>query len=151
MNRKVGEGLPVTPADAGEALSEERGLAGALEDHLVNWSDRTGVLVEIWALPTTDVAADIAECVLETITDALENVERHSGARQVSVAVTTGRNGLRLTVSDDGRGMVPDTAGRGIARMKANFVALGGSLSVNGVLGGGTTVSGVLPGKARTS
>jgi signal transduction histidine kinase len=123
------------------------GLARALEDYLADWSERTGVVVEIWALPKTDVPAQVADAVLATVADAVDNVERHSGAEQVSVALTVSGSGLRLTVSDDGRGMAPGATGHGLARMRANFAALGGSLSVNGVPGGGTTVSGALPAK----
>jgi signal transduction histidine kinase len=85
--------------------------------------------------------------------EALDNVERHSGARTVSIAVTAGSGGLRVTVSDDGRGFhsAPArrtkgrAAGQGIARMRAAFAEVGGSLSVNSVPGEGTTVTGVVP------
>ncbi|MBO3745675.1 hypothetical protein J5X84_06290 [Streptosporangiaceae bacterium NEAU-GS5] len=123
----------------------ESHFARALEDRLIDWSERTGVVVEIWALPKADVPISVADAVLATVADALDNVERHSGAGQVSIAVTVSRSGLRLTVSDDGRGMPAGATGGGLARMMANFAALGGSLSVNGVPGGGTTVSGALP------
>ena len=126
----------------------ESPFARALEDRLIDWSERTGVVVEVWALPKTEVPAPVADAVLATMTEALENVERHSGAGQVSVALTVSQSGLRLTVSDDGRGMPAGATGGGLARMRANFAALGGSLSVNGVPGGGTTVSGAVPVRA---
>ncbi|MBO3752647.1 hypothetical protein J5X84_41910 [Streptosporangiaceae bacterium NEAU-GS5] len=123
----------------------EPGLAGVLEDYVADWSCRTGIAVELWALPAKSVPAGMSEAVLQVIAYALDNVERHSGAGQVSIAVTVSRAGLRLTISDDGRGMRPGAGRSGVARMRAGFVALGGTLSVNGVIGGGTTVSGVLP------
>ncbi|MFI9590610.1 sensor histidine kinase [Nonomuraea sp. NPDC052265] len=122
-------------------------LAEALEDLLAQWSERTGVAVETWALPGTDVPSRVSAGVMETMREALSNVERHSRARTVAVAVTTGPSGLRLTVSDDGQGFAEGGAGRGIARMRAAFAELGGSLSVNGVPGEGTTVSGAIPGR----
>jgi signal transduction histidine kinase len=64
----------------------------------------------------------------------------------VSVAVTTGGDGLRLTVSDNGRGLTATRPGAGIARMYAALTELGGRLTVHGVPGEGTTVSGVVPG-----
>ncbi|MEU8249532.1 ATP-binding protein [Nonomuraea sp. NPDC048916] len=122
-----------------------RSLAEALETDLTEWSERTGIRVEIWALPATDVQARIAQAVLSVIREALANVELHSGAEAVSIAVTVGRSGLRMTVSDHGSGFVTDRAGRGIARMRAAFAEVGGSLSVNSVRGEGTTVTGVVP------
>lgn len=120
-------------------------LAEALESYLAQWSERTGIAVETWALPATDVPSSVSGGVMETVKEALSNVERHSRARTVSIAVTAGRGGLRMTVSDDGQGFPEARAGRGIARMRAAFAELGGSLSVNSVPGEGTTVSGVIP------
>lgn len=121
-------------------------LAEALERHLADWSEQTGVTVETWALPITDVPARVSEGVLTAMREALSNVELHSGARTVSIAVTTGRSGLRMTVSDNGRGFAADAVpGRGIARMRAAFAEIGGSLAVHSVPGEGTTVSGVVP------
>ncbi|MFC4014869.1 sensor histidine kinase [Nonomuraea purpurea] len=124
-------------------------LAEALESCLAEWSERTGVTVETWALPATDVPARVSSGVMTTMREALSNVELHSGARTVSIAVTVGRGGLRMTISDDGRGFPTSGAGRGIARMRAAFAEIGGSLSVNSVHGEGTTVTGAVPWRVR--
>jgi signal transduction histidine kinase len=120
-------------------------LAEALESYLAEWSERTGIAVETWALPATDVPSRVSSGVLAAMREALSNVEQHSRARTVSIAVTAGKSGLRMTVSDNGQGFLATGAGRGIARMRAAFAEAGGSLSVNSVLGEGTTVSGVVP------
>ncbi|GAA2851530.1 hypothetical protein GCM10010517_09140 [Streptosporangium fragile] len=122
-----------------------RSLAQALEEHLTEWSERTGITVEIWALPARDVPAKVARAVLATLGEALSNVERHSRARVVSVAVTLGRGGLRMTVSDDGVGFLGPAEGRGVTAMRTHFTDLGGSFTINGVPGEGTTVTGVVP------
>ncbi|WP_043636341.1 sensor histidine kinase [Nonomuraea candida] len=83
--------------------------------------------------------------VLEAMCVALVNTERHSGAQTVSIAVTLGRGGLRMTVSDDGRGFAPGGPGSGIVRMRAAFAEIGGALTVRSVEGAGTTVTGVVP------
>ncbi|TDD36665.1 hypothetical protein E1286_38100 [Nonomuraea terrae] len=123
----------------GQSLAEE------LESCLAEWSERTGIAVETWALPRTDVPSPVSSAVMTVLHEALSNVERHSRARTVSIAVTAGKKGLRMTVSDDGRGFLAAGPGRGIARMRAAFAEIGGNLSVNSVLGQGTTVSGVVP------
>ncbi|WP_158578531.1 sensor histidine kinase [Spongiactinospora rosea] len=122
-----------------------QGLAEALEDHLDRWSRRTGIAVETWALPQGDVEPDVSRGVMAAFGEALANVERHSRARTVSVAVTLGASGLRMTVSDDGVGFYGTATGRGAALMRAAFAELGGVLTVHGVPGEGTTVTGVIP------
>ncbi|WP_127931762.1 sensor histidine kinase [Nonomuraea polychroma] len=120
-------------------------LAEALESYLAEWSERTGIAVETWALPATDVPSRVFSSVMATMREALDNVEQHSRARTVSIAVTVGKSGLRMTVSDNGQGFPATEAGRGIARMRAAFAEVGGTLSVNSVLGEGTTITGVVP------
>ncbi|MET7335263.1 ATP-binding protein [Nonomuraea sp. NPDC005650] len=120
-------------------------LAEALESYLAEWSERTGIAVETWALPAADVPSQVTRAVMATMDEALSNVELHSRARTVSIAVTVSKSGLRMTVSDNGHGFSAAGAGSGIARMRASFAELGGSLSVNSVLGEGTTVTGVVP------
>ncbi|RJL26592.1 sensor histidine kinase [Bailinhaonella thermotolerans] len=124
-----------------------RDLGRTLREHLTAWSGRTGVGLEIWALPTRDVPAARAKAVYAIIAEAVANVEAHSGARTVSVAVTSGDTALSFTVRDDGRGFAPEhrTGGRGLARMKAHAAALGGDLRVGTAPGRGTTISGVVP------
>jgi signal transduction histidine kinase len=126
-------------------MREGEGLAEALEACLSDWSQRTGITVEVWALPSADVPSRTAQGVLTAMREALANVEAHSGAGAVSIAVTAGSGGLRMTVSDHGQGFDTTKAGRGIARMRAAFAELGGTLTVSSVRGEGTTVTGVVP------
>jgi signal transduction histidine kinase len=127
----------------------EAGLTAALEGYLADWSERTGIAVETWALPKKTVPKHIAKGVYATVVEALANVERHSGAKVVAVAITTGRDGLRVTVSDEGAGFLEESArrsgGRGLAAMRVYFAEIGGTLTINSVLGGGTTITGVVP------
>ncbi|MFG1948150.1 sensor histidine kinase [Nonomuraea sp. NPDC048826] len=121
-------------------------LAEALKGLLAEWSERTGITVEVWALPTADVPSRVAKGVLTVMAEGLDNVARHSQASTVSIAVTVAPSGLRLTISDDGKGFQPPPTGPGIARMRAAFAELGGSVSVTGVPEQGATVTGVVPG-----
>ncbi|MBG0829267.1 hypothetical protein HS041_15985 [Planomonospora sp. ID67723] len=126
-------------------MREGRSLAQALEEHLDDWSGRTGITVEIWALPAHDAPPRIARAVLATLGEALSNVERHSRSALVSVAVTLGPGGLRMTVSDHGEGFTGPADGRGVTAMRTHLEEIGGTLTVNGVPGEGTTVTAVVP------
>ncbi|MFD1939977.1 MULTISPECIES: sensor histidine kinase [Nonomuraea] len=124
------------------------GLAEELGRHLDEWSRRTGISVETWALPAGRVPQRVTDAVLACLAEALSNVEKHSGASVVSVAVTVGASGLRLTISDHGRGFLGRASGRGVVAMSAHLAAVGGRCAVNGTPGGGTTVSGIVPAAA---
>ncbi|GAA1514014.1 hypothetical protein GCM10009677_53980 [Sphaerisporangium rubeum] len=120
-----------------------RGLSQTIEDYLTEWSDRTGITVEVWALPTDRVPTPVADAVYAVLQEALSNVESHSGAHTLSLALTTSRTGLKLTISDNGVGFTPGTrAGRGLDLMKRRFSEVGGTLTVNSVVGEGTTITG---------
>ncbi|WP_203982578.1 sensor histidine kinase [Sphaerisporangium rufum] len=144
-----------------------QGLTRAVEEYLTEWSERTGVTVEVWAMPgapagdvhtaasgaVPDVApgavpdvvpAAVAEAVYAVLVEALGNVERHSRAQAVSIALTVGRSGLRLTISDNGAGFRPGRTGRGLDMMKRRFREVGGTLTINSVVGEGTTISGTI-------
>jgi signal transduction histidine kinase len=121
------------------------GVLPSLEDHLAEWSRRTGIAVEVWALPKEPLAARITEIVHGTIDDTLAEVERQGLARTVSLALTVAAGGLRLTIGDDGGGRQAEVLTKCLLIRRAQLVALGGGLTVNGVPGEGTTVSATVP------
>lgn len=80
--------------------------------------------------------ADHAEAVLR---EALSNVVRHAGATTVTVTVAVGDD-LCLEVSDNGRGMVAGTPGRGLDNFQSRAAAAGGTVTVESTAMEGTTV-----------
>ncbi|GAA5045932.1 hypothetical protein GCM10023259_019340 [Thermocatellispora tengchongensis] len=122
-----------------------RSLAEAIEEHLDEWSERTGITVEVWALPKGHVPVALSRAVMTVLREALSNTARHSHARTVAIAITMAPSGLRMTVSDDGIGFAEPVTGRGIAAMRAAFAEVGGAVRVNSVHGEGTTVSAAAP------
>ncbi|MFI7703379.1 hypothetical protein [Nonomuraea sp. NPDC049480] len=122
--------------------------AGELDDILAEWSQRTGIAVEVWALPKEPLPRHVGETVHGTICDVLDEVERQARARTVSVALTVAPSGLRLTVSDDGGGRSAEALRAHLGGRCGEFTDLGGVLTVNGVPGEGTTVSAAISRKA---
>ncbi|MCT9931835.1 hypothetical protein N5079_16615 [Planotetraspora sp. A-T 1434] len=124
------------------------GLAQRLEGYLTGWAERSGVVVEIWALPARTVPRAVAQAVYATLVEALANAERHA-ATHVSIAITVGASGLRMTVSDDGAGFASGESGqpggRGPVAMRAHFAEAGGTLTANSIPGSGTTIIGLIP------
>ncbi|TMS00686.1 hypothetical protein [Nonomuraea basaltis] len=125
-------------------LDVRSAYARELDDDLTEWSQRTGIAVEAWALPKEPLPCHVGETVRGTIRDVLDEVERQGRARTVSIALTVAPSGLRLTVSDDGGGRSAEALRARLLGRCAEFTGLGGRLTVNGVPGEGTTVSGAL-------
>ncbi|WP_203991779.1 hypothetical protein [Sphaerisporangium rufum] len=114
----------------------------SLYDLLAEWSRRTRVNVEVWAMPALPVADAVADAVYDVVAEVLRLVETHTAPRTLSFALTTGRGGLRLTICDDGRGAGPAGTARSAEIMKRCFRQVGGTLTVRAVAGEGLTVHG---------
>ncbi|MCK2212792.1 hypothetical protein MF672_003120 [Actinomadura sp. ATCC 31491] len=143
---------PVTAVLGGRGRkdgSPQDPLRHTLAEHLAGWSARSGIAIEIWALPRRPLPATVAELVHGTLDEILEEVERQATARVVSLALTVsftrspGR--LRLTVSNDGSGTAAEALRARLRGRAAGIAGLGGRLTVNGVPGEGTTTSVTVP------
>jgi signal transduction histidine kinase len=93
--------------DLRSAPVEELGLPGALERLVTRFGQRNGIRPQ-WALegepfPLLPVQANALYRIAE---EALNNVERHAEADQVTMELGY-RNGVTLCVRDDGRGFDP--------------------------------------------
>jgi PAS domain S-box-containing protein len=88
-----------------------------------------------------------AKELLRVVQEALTNARRHSGAGRVRVILEAHRDGLRIDVSDDGRGFDPEevAAGLGTRGMRERVSELGGELAVASVPGAGTRVAVEVP------
>lgn len=122
-------------------------LADALRVHLAAWSRRYGIASDLRVTGVRPIPAGVAEALFRVGQEALTNVARHSGARQVGLALDSGEEAVTLTVVDDGRGFPHDEtpAGHGLAGMRERLAALGGSVTVAGDRGAGTTVTCACP------
>jgi PAS domain S-box-containing protein len=130
---------------------EEYGLVHALRTHSASLSGRVGLPVVVEADP--DLALDrlpidVEVALYRIAQEALHNVVKHAGAREVRVGIARVPDGVRMTVADDGRGFdpadVPD-GHLGLAGMRARAERLGGDLLVSTGPGQGTLIDVVLP------
>ncbi len=82
------------------------------------------------------------------VQEALSNIRRHAQASRAEVSVEFGKSGIRLTISDDGKGFeLPERLGDlarsgklGLAGMQERARLLGGELTLHSELGKGTTI-----------
>ncbi|MEV7726070.1 sensor domain-containing protein [Streptomyces sp. NPDC087917] len=73
-----------------------------------------------------------------TVTEALTNAAKHSGASHVGVAGRVEGDRLTLTITDDGRGGADPGAGAGLAGLADRVAMLRGRLTVSSPAGGPT-------------
>jgi PAS domain S-box-containing protein len=130
---------------------EEHGLIQALRTHSASLSGRVGLPVVVEADP--DLALDrppidVEVALYRIAQEALHNVVKHAGAREVRVGIGRVRQGVRMSVADDGRGFDPAAVRDGhlgLAGMRARAERLGGELLVSSAPGQGTLIDVVLP------
>src|SRR5918995_1414427 len=81
--------------------------------------------------------------LLRILQEALANVRRHSGARNVEVGLRTDDESIQIEVADDGQGFDPGSAraGMGLVGMRERVEGLGGKIEVRSRLGEGTKVT----------
>jgi signal transduction histidine kinase len=131
---------------------DDFGLPETLRTHLRSFSKRTGVQTEFIQSGMHERASpDVEVCVYRIVQEALTNVARHSGARNVVVKLSRSGAGLDVTVEDDGQGLpgsssgVSATRGLGVIGMRERAQSLGGVFAMEAGLHGGTRVAVHLP------
>ena len=90
----------------------------------------------------------VEETMYRIAQEALHNVVKHAGAREVRIEVGRVPDGVRLQVQDDGKGFDPETVPEATSGWPAcgrDRGKLGGWLTVASSPGGGTTIECVLP------
>ncbi len=129
---------------------EHLGLAGALEDHLRGWSERTDVRMHVAITrPLPRLATDQELALFRVAQEALTNVAKYAEARNVKVTLTADGGEVSLSVQDDGRGMPivkPTRITRGIFNMVERLRPFNGTLTIQpGPGNAGTEVIARLP------
>jgi signal transduction histidine kinase len=126
-------------------LLDDLGLVEALRSHARQFSARTEIGCEL-DLPAIAPAcgAERATALFRIFDEALSNVARHAGARQVWVHLTVRDGDMTLRVDDDGRGFAAGelSASRalGLLAMRERARVFGGTVEVTGAPGRGTSV-----------
>lgn len=124
--------------DLRPALLDDLGLTPAIRSLASELRERGGLTVDVNlpdAVPRLAPEAELA--LFRAAQEALANVVRHAAASRVTIRLRVGEQSLRLTVTDNGRG-IPAGHGAsldhlthlGLAGMRERIAALGGSTSV---------------------
>jgi signal transduction histidine kinase len=131
------------------ATPEQVALGVALREHCRAFQDRSGittrmiVLTELPTLPASRISA-----LADAAREALLNAEKHAEARSVVVSVFAMRDGLAVSVSDDGVGLADDYLGRaglGLTSITDRLARVGGGMTIGRNEDGGVTIQAWVP------
>ena len=126
---------------------DELGLLAAVRERAAQYSNAPGgihITVDAPAeLPALPAAVEVA--AYRIVQEALENVSKHSQARQCVIRFAN-HNGLEIEIIDNGIGLPPNiTPGVGLRSMRERAEELGGSCMIESGRNGGTHVLACLP------
>ncbi|HWR59277.1 MAG TPA: GAF domain-containing protein [Thermodesulfovibrionales bacterium] len=108
----------------GRSMIEPHGISFVMESIIHDASEEPGSLVSL--------------NVFRIFKEAMTNVIKHSGARNVRVTMDAGPEKLLLSIKDDGIGLEVKGKGRGLSNMSTRAEEIGGRLAVTS--GNGTLV-----------
>ena len=124
-------------------MLDEAGLEQTIEWYLPVVERQTGIGISYEKSGTPfPVSGNSAVHVYRVLQEALNNVSRHSGAKQAWVRLRFAADGLELEVEDRGSGFVAarPRSGLGLVAMRERAELLGGAISFENPNGPGTLV-----------
>jgi signal transduction histidine kinase len=127
------------------AVLTDRGLDAALS----SIASRCTVPVKVSTELETRPAAAIEGIAYFTVSELLQNVSKHSGARSASVDLWRSDDRLLIQVRDDGRGGAGVDGGTGMAGLADRLGAVDGLFIVDSPAGGPTVITAELPWRNR--
>jgi two-component system, NarL family, sensor histidine kinase LiaS len=141
--RQAQKELNVLIQEMRPAALEGKGLATALREYVVRWSEGAEIRADIRIQGERRVPLEVEQALFRVAQEALANVARHSGAGHAEVDLTYAADSINLRVADDGRGFDPSRnpgGGFGLQSMRERLVRLGGHVNVESAPGKGTRV-----------
>lgn len=117
-------------------ILDDLGLTVALKALCEHFSERTGIETQLEASGLNETLKPEASTALyRVVQEALTNVERHSGASQVSIRLWGSGGKVTMTVADDGNGFTArdlkdQLSGLGLRNMQERMAHFGGVLLV---------------------
>ena len=135
------------------------GLTIAVKSHCREWSERFHVALQcVCEGPLDNLDSTIALSFLRVVQEALHNVAKHSGAKNVVVELRANAEMVTLTISDDGVGFDTEQArlvpGLGLISMRERMHLIGGEFEIASTAERGTRIlarASMLKDKKRSS
>lgn len=122
----VGDELRRFSRDLRPSVLDDLGISAAVRSEAESLGRRAGMLVEVRVEGRTRRLEEDVELALLRITqEAMRNIERHSGASEVTVELEFSPSRVRLAIADDGKGLDPiPTTSELLAENHLGFVGM---------------------------
>ncbi len=131
------------------AMLDELGLGSAVRWQGREFARRSGIDVDVQLDGELDLLPETHRtAIYRIVQEALTNIAKHAGAKSIRINLYGGKDAIRLTVQDDGKGFDPEhlvSRGMGLVGMEERMKELGGSVSVHSTLGRGTIIEAAAP------
>jgi len=128
---------------------ESLGLVAGVKAFSKEFADQQGIQIDFFHENVPPgIPGDVALCLFRVVQEGLRNIKRHSGAERAEVRLEGTEDGLRLTISDKGKGFDRATNsnhGIGIHSMEERLRILGGKFEIRSRPTEGTTIDARLP------
>jgi len=133
-------------------LLDDLGLLSAMEWMARGFQNNTGIKCELnFSQEDMVLNKDLTTTIFRIFQEALTNVGRHANATRVEVGLEEKAKHLKLTISDDGRGITEEEISHprsfGLMGIRERALAYDGKVEIRGVPNKGTTVSVSIPRK----
>jgi len=129
---------------------EDLGLLSAMNALAADFAEVTRTPVAARLDPRLPALSKDAELVLYRIAqEGLTNIARHAAATRVDMVLTHERDGVLLSITDDGRGLDGSDEGAGIRGMRERAILIGADLTLGSAPTGGTELRLVVPVEAE--
>jgi PAS domain S-box-containing protein len=119
----------------------ERGLDAALR----TLAERSAASISVAVERFGRLAPEIESAAYFITAEAIANAVKHASASHIDIELTSTRDELRLTVTDDGAGGASFIEGTGLQGLRDRAEAIGGKLAVDSPVGGPTVLTADLP------
>lgn len=132
---------------------DDLGLAPAMKKYIDNFSSRHGLAIEFKGNDTGEpIDGSIAVALYRILQEALNNVVKHAGAKNVRIDFFNNAKQISLTIADDGCGISAKDLARarqdnriGIFGMRERVELLFGKFEMNESIGGGAKLTVTIP------
>ena len=131
---------------------DDLGLLPALDQYIRRWSDEVGVHAELHAkgLDAGGLSSDTETALYRIVQEALNNVVKHSQAKNVALLLDQSADRVSLIIEDDGVGFNAEQRFQsshrfGVTGMRERTALLAGTFDIESSPGRGTTVAVRIP------
>jgi signal transduction histidine kinase len=133
-------------------MLDEYGLVAPLQWYAKQFAERTGIRVEIRGVEGWRCGPEVEIALFRIAQEALNNVARHSEAKNVRIELRDTAEEAVLTVEDDGVGLDPERdrlekVGYGLITMRERAEAVGGTFETSSEKGRGVRITVNVPRK----